>query len=28
MYSLECFHGPRLRARGAQEPCVRAQNRT
>ena len=28
MYSLECFHGPRLRARGAREPCVRAQNRT
>jgi hypothetical protein len=26
MYSLECFHGPRLRARGAREPCFRAQN--
>jgi hypothetical protein len=28
MYSLECFHSPRLRARGAREPCFRAQNRT
>jgi hypothetical protein len=26
MYSLECFHGPRLRARGARGPCFRAQN--
>jgi hypothetical protein len=28
MYSLECFHSPRLRARGVGEPCCRAQNRT
>jgi hypothetical protein len=26
MYSLECFHDPRLRVRGAREPCFRAQN--
>jgi hypothetical protein len=26
MYSLECFHSPRLRAPGAREPCFRAQN--
>jgi hypothetical protein len=28
MDSLECFHSRRLRARGAREPCFRAQNRT
>jgi hypothetical protein len=28
MDSLECFHSHRLRARGAREPCFRAQNST